>query len=402
MKAHHFIAAALLAAPFSNAAQEVPFTDEAANALEVAMMQQHLSDYVRVLTSLCQQIDSIHDKASAEAAVPFIRTRLSLLEELTFGISYIPQEQVEQALTAAGITAEGVEKTFSKLVENKFYDCAELAELFGYSQTDLLEPGEVTPELLQTLGAELQAKLGDKVATISGGPGFTEQTAWIMGTDINNLDLVPVIMETLPGAEKEDQTLVYTEEGPIYGRMSFALPYQGKVYHLQMWFDVTEIIKAEEAAQAQQEAEEELPQTPQPVVVEEVTPTTTEPVVVVEEPVTAAAPQQMLPQPETLTIYSAEEKAAAVKHYMQQASKLADVLAGVTDKASADAAAPVVDAIIKDTLKVADILRQASQMDILEEMEKNGDPFQKLSPHLERILEADFYGSELLKSAIDQ
>ena len=389
MKAHHFIAAALLAAPFSNAAQEVPFTDEAANALEVAMMQQHLSDYVRVLTSLCQQIDSIHDKASAEAAVPFIRTRLSLLEELTFGISYIPQEQVEQALTAAGITAEGVEKTFSKLVENKFYDCAELAELFGYSQTDLLEPGEVTPELLQTLGAELQAKLGDKVATISGGPGFTEQTAWKLGSDINNLDLVPVIMESLPGAEKEDQTLVYTEEGPIYGRMSFALPYQGKVYHLQMWFDVTEIIKAEEAAQAQQEAEEELPQTPQPVVV-------------VEEPVTAAAPQQMLPQPETLTIYSAEEKAAAVKHYMQLSSKLADVLAGVTDKASADAAAPAVDAIIKDTLKVADILRQASQMDILEEMEKNGDPFQKLSPHLERLFEADFYGSELLKSAIGQ
>ena len=394
MKAHHFIAAALLAAPFSNAAQEVPFTDEAANALEVAMMQQHLSDYVRVLTSLCQQIDSIHDKASAEAAVPFIRTRLSLLEELTFGISYIPQEQVEQALTAAGITAEGVEKTVSKLVENKFYDCAELAELFGYSQTDLLEPGEVTPELLQTLGAELQAKLGDKVAAISGGPGFTEQTAWKLGSDINNLDLVPVIMEALPGAEKEDQTLVYTEEGPIYGRMSFALPYQGKAYRLQMWFDVTEIIKAEEAAQAQQEPVEE---EPRPVVVEE-----TEPVVVAEETVPAAAPQQMLPQPETLTIYSAEEKAAAVKHYMQQASKLADVLAGVTDKASADAAAPVVDAIIKDTLKVADILRQASQMDILEEMEKNGDPFQKLSPHLERILEADFYGSELLQSAIDQ
>ena len=394
MKAHHFIAAALLAAPFSNAAQEVPFTDEAANALEAAMMQQNLSDFVRVATSLCQIMESVNDQASAEAALPLIRTRLSLLEELSFGVSYIPQEQVEQALTAAGITPESLEKAFTKLLENKFYGCAELAELFGYSQAALLEPGEVTPELLQTLGAELVARLGDKVAAISGGPGFTEQTAWIMGTDINNLDLVPVIMEALPGAEKEDQNLVYTEEGPIYGRMTFVLPYQGKAYRLQMWFDVTEIIKAEEAAQAQQEPVEE---EPRPVVVEE-----TEPVVVAEETVPAAAPQQMLPQPETLTIYSAEEKAAAVKHYMQQASKLADVLAGVTDKASADAAAPVVDAIIKDTLKVADILRQASQMDILEEMEKNGDPFQKLSPHLERILEADFYGSELLQSAIDQ
>ena len=394
MKAHHFIAAALLAAPFSNAAQEVPFTDEAANALEAAMMQQNLSDFVRVATSLCQIMESVNDQASAEAALPLIRTRLSLLEELSFGVSYIPQEQVEQALTAAGITTESLEKAFTKLLENKFYGCAELAELFGYSQAALLEPGEVTPELLQTLGAELVARLGDKVAAISGGPGFTEQTAWIMGTDINNLDLVPVIMEALPGAEKEDQNLVYTEEGPIYGRMTFVLPYQGKAYRLQMWFNVTEIIKAEEAAQAQQEPVEE---EPRPVVVEE-----TEPVVVAEETVPAAAPQQMLPQPETLTIYSAEEKSAAVKHYMQQASKLADILAGVTDKASADAAAPAVDAIIKDTLKVADILLQASQMDILEEMEKNGDPFQKLSPHLERILEADFYGSELLQSAIDQ
>ena len=392
MKAHHFIAAALLAAPFSNAAQEVPFTDEAANALEAAMMQQHLSDFVRVATTLCQIMESVNDQASAEAALPLIRARLSLLEELSFGVSYIPQEQVEQALTAAGITPESLDKALSKLLENKFYGCAELAELFGYSQASLLEPGEVTPELLQTLGAELVAKLGDKVAALSGGPGLTEQTAWVMGNNPDNLNLVPLIMEALPGAEKEDQKLVYTEEGPIYARMSFVLPCQGKAYHLQMWFDVTEIVKAEEAAQAQPEPTVE--EAPRPVVVGEAESAT------VEEAEEPAAIE--MPQPETITIYSAEEKAAAVQRYMQQTAELAVVLAGVTDKASADAAAPVVDALIKDAMKVADVLRQASQMDILEEMEKHGNPFQKLSPHLDRIIKADFYGSLPLKSAIAQ
>jgi hypothetical protein len=213
-----------------------------------------------------------------------------------------------------------------------------------------------------------------------------------MGNNPDNLNLVPLIMEALPGAEKEDQKLVYTEEGPIYARMSFVLPCQGKAYHLQMWFDVTEIVKAEEAAQAQQEPTVE--EAPRPVVVDEAESAT------VEEAEEPAAIE--MPQPETITIYSAEEKAAAVQRYMQHTAELAVVLAGVTDKASADAAAPVVDALIKDAMKVADVLRQASQMDILEEMEKHGNPFQKLSPHLDRIIKADFYGSLPLKSAIAQ
>ena len=356
------------------------------------MLQQHLSDYTRAVTSLCKLMESVNDKASAEAALPLISSRLRLLEELSFSISYIPQEQLEQALTAAGITPNGVKTLFAKLIENKFYGCAELAAAFGYKQTELLEPGEVTPELIQTLGAELVAKLGDKVAAISGGPGLTEQTAWIMGNNPEHLNLIPVIMETLPGAVKEDQKLIYTEEGPIYGRMSFALPYQDKVYHLQMWFDITEIIKAEEAAQAQPEltVEEDL----QPLVVSEPESDTA------EEPAEPVALEAL--QPETITIYSAEEKSAAVQHYMQQTAELAVVLAGVTDKASADAAAPVADALIKEAIKAADVLRQASLMDILEEMEKHGNPFQKLSPHLDRIIEADFYGSLPLKSAIEQ
>ncbi|MBE6419178.1 MAG: hypothetical protein E7031_03530 [Akkermansiaceae bacterium] len=398
MKAQHLLAMALLVAPTTQAAQEVQITDETANTLETAALQQILSDYVRCAVSICELMESIHDKAGAEAAVPRLSARLALIEELQFGVDYMNPAEVDKALSAAGVTPERVDANQTKLQQNKFYGCPELAEVFGLPASYMMESGEVTPELLQALGAELVAALGDQVAGIGGGPGFTEQTAWKMGNNPDNLELIPTIMSALPGAEKDDQTLVYTEEGPIYGRMTFTLPYQGKAYQLQMWFDVTEIIKADEAAQEQETAEEE----PE---VEEV-----EPVVIKED--TAAAPETAdttdeepepielsQPEPATILIYSAEERAEAIKTYVQQLNRLLAILQNIHDKDSADAAAEPTAECLLQIGEIQEVMLQASRMDVLEELEKNGNPYQELGKHMNRIIEADFYGSEKLKNA---
>ena len=122
-----------------------------------------------------------------------------------------------------------------------------------YAAVGLSEPG---PELTEELGRELSSAVAGKVPGLSGGPGLTEATAWKMGADANQLQHIRTIMEAIPGAIKEEQTLVRTQEGPIYGRMTFILARGDKCYRLQMWFDITDYIRAEEAARA---AEPELP-----------------------------------------------------------------------------------------------------------------------------------------------
>ena len=396
MKIQHLITAALIAAPVCQAAQEVPFTDEAANAAEAAMMQQVLRDYTRGTKSLCELIESIHDKTSAMAALPKIQARVQLMRELQFAINYMNEDEVVKTLTAAGVTPERLETTHNQLVQNKFYGCVELAQVFGYPASAMMEPGEVTPELLQTLGTELKAALGNKVASITGGPGFTEQTAWNLGNNPANLELIPTIMEALPGAEKEDQTLVRTEEGPIYGRMTFILPYQGKAYRLQMWFDITEIIKAEEAAAAQEEEEEE----------EEEEYTEEEQPVVEETPVAEENPQDVtmvLPQddmPQTISFYSEEEKADIVEQYVQLLKETAELTSQITDRASADAAAAQVKNLLEKSAALPTDFPQISAMDVLEGLEKNNVNPSAIKENMERIQEADFYGSEALKNAM--
>lgn len=268
----------------------------------------------------------------------------------------------------------------------------ELAAAFGYPASAVLQPGEVTPALLQTLGAELKAALGSKINGISGGPGFTEQTAWKMGSNPENLTLIATIMEALPGAEKEDQTLVRTEEGPIYGRMTYTLPKNGKVYRLQMWFDITEIMKAEEAAAAQEETEEYTEE-------EEETPEVTPVVTTTPEPVILEEPEEDLPLPQTISIYTAEEKAAIVQQYVQIIKASVELTSQITDRASADAAAPQVKELTAKSVALPVDFSHISAMDILEEMEKNGVDPSMIQQNMYRIREADFYGSEALEQA---
>ena len=391
MKLQHLITAALFVAPLCQAVQEVPFTDEAADAAEAAMMQQALQDHVRCLKSVCELVEGIHDKASAEAALPKIKTRMTLIADLSFALGYMDEAELIKAHTAAGVGVDRVEAAVSGLEKNRFYGCMELAKVFGYPASAVLQPGEVTPALLQTLGAELKAALGSKINGISGGPGFTEQTAWKMGSNPENLMLIATIMEALPGAEKEDQTLVRTEEGPIYGRMTYTLPKDGKVYRLQMWFDITEIMKAEEAATAQEETEE---------YTEEETPEEKPVVAVTPEPVTLEEPEEDLPLPQTISIYTAEEKAAIMQQYVQLFKETVELTSQITDRASADAAAPQVKELTAKSAALPVDFSHISAMDILEEMEKNGVNPYMIQQNMHRIREADFYGSEALEHAM--
>lgn len=385
MKIQHLAAAVLFTAPLCPATESTTVTVS-------EDLQPVLNDYVRVMKSICELIEGIHDKESADAAMPKLSSRIRLMQELLFGIHYLPEEVTVQALAETGVTEDRLEKSNQQLIQNRFYGSVELARVLGFPAMAALEPGEVTPELLQTVGAELVAALQGKLGNICGGPGLTEQTAWKLGKDEENLEYIRTVMSALPDAEKEDQTLVRTEEGPIYGRMTYLLPRDGKVYRMQMWFEITDIILAQEAeeAAAQAQAEEEMP-----VRVIHDLETVQE-----NEPEELPEPQYM-PLPESsVRLYTAEEKAAAVKQFVQLFKESVEVANSITDRASADAAALKIDNIGKKAEQIQVDRTQISEMDILEEMERNNIDMFIMQKHIERIREANFYGSEALKRAM--
>lgn len=371
-------------------------------AFESAQFSQIISDYTRAIKSVCELMEQVQDAESAAALAPRIQARRSVSDELSFGIMYAPKEKVEASLTAAGVTEERFVNNLNRLEQNRFYGCAALAESLGYPPSALYERAEITPAILEQVGRDLVKALeGQLPAGISGGPGLTEKTAWKLGQDPQNLNYVSVIMETLPGAEREDQKLVRTQEGPIYGRMSYLLPVDGKVYSMEMWFDVTEIIRAQDAEDAAmanaEEAEtyDEDDDTPEEEAADEETNEPEETPVVIEE--TADEPMVDLPQPEVPTLYSDEVKKQTVDTFVKETYNCYLCLKKVTDRASADAAAEPLKLYFNTIESIANILQQVSLMDVLEGMEAIPFTPDSLQNEMQRLEKADFYGSETLK-----
>lgn len=381
---NHLITGILCATPLiADSPLPPPSADIAAEEAEITKV---LVNYARVVASICTLIEGINDPASAQAALPKIRIRMDLMRNLQFGVDYIDEQRIEKAMQAAGVTPERLENTNDKLVKNRFYGSGELAELFGFPAVAALQPGEVTPELLQIIGQEITAALNGKLpADITGGPGLTEQTAWKLGTNVANLDHIVTIMETLPGAEKVEQTRVHTEEGPVYGRISFVLPREEKIYPLQMWFDITAILQ--ETA-AEQEATTS-------------TPIADESIDIVEDEAALQVEQDM-PLPEPTRVYSQEQKAIAMQQVVQLIKQYEPIFAGIQDQASATAAAPAMAEFLAKNADINAVLSQVSEMDLLEVLEQNNINISTMHDHFDRLIKENFYSSSELENAFRQ
>lgn len=89
-----------------------------------------------------------------------------------------------------------------------------------------------------------------------------------------------------------------------------------------------------------------------------------------------------------------------MKQFVQLFKESVEVANSITDRASADAAALKIDNIGKKAEQIQVDRTQISEMDILEEMERNNIDMFIMQKHIERIREANFYGSEALKRAM--
>lgn len=365
-------------------------------------MQRILSDFVRAMSSGYDILEGVHDRASADAAAPKVKARFAIISELGFGIQYMDEETVVNALAAAGVTEQRLTAIRTRIIDARYYGSLALATALNASLTEVLDPGEVTPELIQTVGSELQAALQGKINGISGGPGLTEESSWKMGADPAALDLIPTIMDTLPHIEKVDQKLVRTQEGPIYGRMTYLLPREDKVYEMQMWFDITEIILAEEAAaQAAEEEEQERPVN---------VPYDNEDTEDTEEAADSDETTQELPDlteavetlPEPATTYTPQQKQAAIAEFAGINADEVAILSAVHDCATADTAARQIEPIMARLEAIGNILPHVSYMDILEAMEALHTSPDALRNEMRRIDAANYFGSAALRRVMSR
>lgn len=231
-------AAMMIAAMVAPVAQSSGATAAATAAL-APELQQALREIARAVRSSTELLEAVHDKATADAAAEPVAQQMALLAVLSPALEYIPEAALEQALAANGMSQARMQAITKEMVIKRFYGSIALAQALGqppYAAVGLSEP---TPELLAELELELRTAIEGKAPGMSGGPGFTEETAWQLGADKAHLQYIRTVMEALPGATKEAQNLVHTDGGKVYGRMTFILVRAEKCYRLEMWFDVT-------------------------------------------------------------------------------------------------------------------------------------------------------------------
>lgn len=372
-----------------------PSADAAADAAEAKMMEATLNDFARAVASSCVLMESVTDRASADAVADKIHTRRQMIGEYIFALDYIPADKIDKALAAHSVSEERFAKAMTALREKRFYGSLALAAACGGTPLDVMEKAETTPEIIAKIGQQLMADVEGKIYGISGGPGLTEETAWKMGNDSVNLSYISTIMESIPRAQKLDEKMVYTaEEGPIYARFVFMAPYEGKVYELQMWFDVTEIVNAQNTEEAPIEEED----TEEVVVEEEDEAPAT---VLDEDEIEEIVQPADQPQIEEWVEYTPEQKKEAVEIYVDFSETMHMILCSVKDTASADSAAPMVKQLVENAKSIEPIFPQISQMDVIEKLEERNISPNKLKEEFNRVLENDFYNSEQLRNAFD-
>lgn len=411
---------ALLTAPLSLAQQAEPSTPPAPaaqqatpalNSVSDPQLRQMLSEAIRAMASVTELLEGVQDRATADAAAERLKVRMALLSELGYGLQYIPYPLVLQAMSEAGITQERTESTQKRLEENRYYGSTALAEAMGepaYKAMELIAP---TPELLAALEQSLRSAAA-QVPNISGGPGFSKESAWGLTAEHNFAVIANLLEDAISvadsQAEKQDGQIVHDEQGRLFVRYEYVISRNGKATVVELWYmvampdsteddatpeDTEEEYEDEYTEEAQEEEsmgddyEEEYDD-------EEFDPSQME--ITVEG---AGGIVQAPQSPE----YSPEQKAEALSIFTKGMSELATVLSGVTDTATADAAAQQVKTIRERLQSVSDVLETIPGMDLIEALEAESTASPAMLNALEERMEADaFYGSEALRRALTQ
>ena len=103
----------------------------------------------------------------------------------------------------------------------------------GFSAQDAVMPGELTPDAQKQL--EEMLTVAFKQYNLSGGPGFTRETAWVLSKGVEP----QTILNSLPDCMKQDSALMTASNSINSGTFyvcDVVAEWEGKSYKLELYF----------------------------------------------------------------------------------------------------------------------------------------------------------------------
>lgn len=344
--------------PLPAAAQDTP----AADTEQTARQQQALAEFIRLQQEYLQTLRSVCNRETADAAATLYHRHMQRLEELTAVFEQMNPDTVQQALDNAGIRYQHTRKEMERLLLADFYHSAALSDATMESPVHALPAQDLPAELQQRLekNAQDSAFFREKMGqSISGGYGFTPQTAWVLreAPDISLQETCTVLAGYLfpeTGMLKSsglEASAVYGEklftDGKALIRLCVDIIPAGDSpnarYRFSQWFDVSAVVPFRSEADV-------------------------------------------------------ERAAIQLGTTLQQMSNLA---AGIHDKASADAAAEQLSALEKRAQKQSAGLRWLTEAEFEKIILRNRiAPLSTLFAPFHKLREANYYGSEKLQNTL--
>ena len=206
-----------------NTPREEPAPYELSEAEKEILAQ--LSDAFR---QLAQQLNSISNKAEADAAAPQVKGLIQQGNNLMQQCDY-PEMVLEQVDTTA------MRQAAKKLETNKFYQSFKLVDALGLPNYAIMEPIPLTPELEQILEESMQQTIREQNLGLTGGPGFTEENAWISEAEEPPFrELIDALPCESPQFFSEGNSPSEDGTTEMTNRTYFFI-YQDKVYELNLY-----------------------------------------------------------------------------------------------------------------------------------------------------------------------
>ena len=385
--------------PQITSATTAPAPSSAMNSVRDPQLRQVLEDAVRAMKSVTELLETVQDKESADAVADKMKVRGALLDELGFGLQYIPYPIVMQAMSEAGITQERTEAIQRRLEDNRFYHSTALAEAMGAPAHMAMELTTPTDEQLQALAQELMSAAA-ATPNVTGGPGLTMEQAWQLSLNEHKF---PEVIATVLGDEQHenrDYKTIHDENGRLFLLYNFLITRDGKYMLIEQWFNIVlpQTINDDASPEetdtgtAQETATSEEPETPDTEESSDEAPIPDDMEIEVEVGGEAYTEQQE---------FTPEQKSAALREYVAGLNDLMGFLQGVVDTASADAAVPGVIEALRRINSVREVISTIPGMDIIEAMEAGGNATPAAYTELGKRLEAnEFYHSEQLRRAL--
>ncbi len=208
-----------------------------------------VAEKLRELNSIFQQVQ---DRATADAAAASARAILETLPGIASNVE-LPRSTLQASLLLVGMYADEQREIIDvedRLRREYFYGSVALARALGQPEFAATLPATPTEAELAEMSAEIQAAYAadsDMQALATGGPGFTRETAWVISEQSSDaVDIEYQLMYLMPHSlVKKQQALMPGEDGRYFDRHVVDYLYNGKIYRLELWFDITAYFRAQ-------------------------------------------------------------------------------------------------------------------------------------------------------------